>query len=236
MLRGSLDVAGARSNSAGNSGAGPKPEAIKRAIDIAIAVVALPVCVPIMGLLALVTLAAHGRPIMFKQVRVARGGSTFTLPKFRTMTDARDASGELLPDEQRVTPVGNAMRRFRVDELPSLIAVLKGDLSLVGPRPLPPTVLATIEGSERRHCVRPGFTGLSQISGNTLLSNREKLALDLYYIRHWTLAEDFRILSGTLATIVGGEKRNEALIERALAEEHEPLGPGGTAKRQGRSS
>jgi lipopolysaccharide/colanic/teichoic acid biosynthesis glycosyltransferase len=206
---------------------------VKRATDVAIALIALPVALPVMGILALVSLAAHGRPIMFRQVRVARGGGTFTLPKFRTMTDQRDASGELLPDEQRVTPAGELFRRFRLDELPSLLAVLKGELSLVGPRPLPPYVLVTIPGSDRRHCVRPGFTGLAQVSGNTLLTNEEKLAIDLYYIRRWSLALDAAILSKTVQTIISGERRDECLIRNALAERNEPVHPGEVVARNG---
>lgn len=197
----------------------------KRAIDVAAALVALPLCLPLIAILAAVTWAAHGRPVMFRQVRVGRGGRRFTLFKFRSMTDARDESGQLLPDEARVTRVGRLLRRFRLDELPSFLSVLTGDLSLVGPRPLPPEVLATIPGSARRHRVRPGFTGLAQVSGNTLLSNREKLALDLHYIRNWSLAEDARILLKTVRTIVAGEMRDEPLIARALADEDKPVSP-----------
>lgn len=190
---------------------------VKRAIDLVIAAVASILLLPVMGVIAVVTLLAHGRPILFRQVRVGLSGEQFTLGKFRTMTDARDASGRLQPDEQRLTATGRILRRFRLDELPSFLRVISGEMSLVGPRPLPPEILATIPGSSGRHRVRPGFTGLAQVSGNTLLTNQEKIALDLLYVETWSVAGDLRILLKTIATIIAGEARDERLIERALA-------------------
>jgi lipopolysaccharide/colanic/teichoic acid biosynthesis glycosyltransferase len=134
------------------------------------------------------------------------------------MTDARDAKGELLDDAQRTPPFGHFIRRYRLDELPSLYSVLKGDVSMVGPRPLIPHVRASLLGGTARQAMRPGFTGLAQVSGNTLLSDEEKIALDLYYIAHWSWALDFEVLVRTVGTVLFGEKRREPLIARALAE------------------
>jgi lipopolysaccharide/colanic/teichoic acid biosynthesis glycosyltransferase len=193
----------------------------KRTLDIVVAALGLIVMLPLIGVLALVTVVAHGRPVFFRQVRVGQGGETFTLFKFRTMTNERDASGQLLADDERLTRAGRIFRRFRLDELPSFLCVLAGKMSLVGPRPLPPYVLDTIPGSAQRHVVRPGFTGLAQVSGNTLLTNQEKLALDLFYVRNWSLAKDTAILLKTVPTILLGEIRDEPLIERAVADQQQ---------------
>ena len=199
---------------------------LKRGIDLVIAAVAAIVLLPVMAIVALVTLLAHGRPIFFRQVRVGLDGERFTLAKFRTMTNERDSSGALLSDEQRLTATGRTLRRFRLDELPSFLSVVSGKMSLVGPRPLPPEILATIPGSAERHRVRPGFTGLAQVSGNTLLNNREKVALDLLYADSWSIGGDLLILLKTLATIAKGEARNEPLIARALAaQDRRPSAP-----------
>lgn len=199
---------------------------LKRGIDLVIAAVAAIVLLPVMAIVALVTLLAHGRPILFRQVRVGLDGERFTLAKFRTMTNERDSSGALLSDEQRLTATGRTLRRFRLDELPSFLSVVSGKMSLVGPRPLPPEILATIPGSAERHRVRPGFTGLAQVSGNTLLNNREKVALDLLYADSWSIGGDLLILLKTLATIAKGEARNEPLIARALAaQDRRPSAP-----------
>lgn len=198
---------------------------VKRTIDLVISVLASIVLLPVMGVVAVVTLLAHGRPVLFRQVRVGLDGEQFTLGKFRTMTNACDGSGRLLPDDQRLTATGRLLRRFRLDELPSFLSVLGGELSLVGPRPLPPDILATIPGSAGRHQVRPGFTGLAQVSGNTLLTNQEKIALDLLYVKSWSVAGDLMILLKTIATIVAGEARDEPLIARALAAQRPPSGP-----------
>lgn len=195
--------------------------ALKRGIDVVVASLALLILSPVIALVALLTLLAHGRPILFRQVRVGRNGARFTLGKFRTMTNERDASGALLPDEARVTATGRFLRRFRLDELPSFVAVISGRMSLVGPRPLPPYILETIPGSAERHRVQPGFTGLAQVSGNTKLNNQEKIALDLLYADTWSVAGDAVILLKTVTTIVKGEARNEPLIQSALARQRQ---------------
>ncbi len=193
-------------------------DAFKRAIDCAIAFMALLASSPLILIVAALVLADLGRPVLFRQVRVGRGGARFRMIKFRTMRDIRDASGRLLPDRERVTAIGRALRRFRLDELPELVAVLSGRLSLVGPRPLPPRILAGLPGSAERTTMRPGLTGLAQVSGNALLTNPEKLAVDLYYIRHWSIPMDLRILVRTIVMLVAGQKRDEDLISRTLAD------------------
>ena len=193
-------------------------EAVKRIVETILAAIALVIFSPLIAILAVLTLLAHGRPVFFTQQRAGLGGEPFWLIKFRTMTNERDESGELLPDDQRLTATGRRLRRFRLDELPSFLCVVGGKMSLVGPRPLPRYVLDTIPGSDDRHIVRPGFTGLAQVSGNTLLTNQEKLALDMFYARNWSLRLDLVIFLKTLPTIVSGEKRDEALIQTAMAD------------------
>lgn len=193
-------------------------DACKRAIDCAVAFVALLAFAPLILIVAFLVWADLGRPLLFRQVRVGRGGALFRIVKFRTMRDIRDASGRLLPDRERVSGVGGLLRRFRLDELPELVAVLTGRLSLVGPRPLPPRILAGLPGAAERTTMRPGLTGLAQVSGNALLTNPEKVAVDLYYIRHWTIPMDLAILARTVVMLVAGQKRDEALIGRTLAD------------------
>lgn len=192
--------------------------AIKRGLDIVAAGIALIVLSPLVAIFALMALIAQGPPAFFKQDRVGRGGKMFALVKLRTMTNLRNSSGSLLPDDERLTATGRFFRRFRIDELPSFVCVLTGKMSLVGPRPLPPYVLETMAGSGERHLVRPGFTGLAQVCGNTLLTNEEKLALDLFYVRRWSLAKDMHILLKTVPTIILGETRDETLIKLAMME------------------
>jgi lipopolysaccharide/colanic/teichoic acid biosynthesis glycosyltransferase len=140
------------------------------------------------------------------------------MSKFRTMRTLYDEAGALLTDESRVTRLGAFLRRFRLDELPELWLVVTGKMSLVGPRPLPPEVLEGLTGSEERSAMRPGLTGLAQVSGNTQLANEEKIALDLFYHRHWSMALDIRIMFQTVATLAFGGHRDEALIRQALTD------------------
>ncbi len=132
------------------------------------------------------------------------------------MRDANDHFGIPLPDAVRTTNIGRILRRYRLDELPELWMIAVGDMSFVGPRPLPSSVIEANEISQRRCRFRPGLTGLSQISGNTLLSNREKFAIDLYYVDHQSLWGDIRILFATFTMIICGERRDETLIGKAL--------------------
>jgi lipopolysaccharide/colanic/teichoic acid biosynthesis glycosyltransferase len=190
---------------------------LKRIWDFVIAVAGLIIFAPFMLILAALVLLTLGRPVFFVQRRLGQSGSGIDLFKFRTMTNARDSSGNLLPDGERTPPFGKVVRRFRLDELPSLINVIKGDISMVGPRPLPAQSEANILGGAARLAVRPGFTGLAQISGNTRLTHSEKVAIDLLYIRNWSVVLDMKILIRTLRTVVVGEARDETLIEQALS-------------------
>ena len=191
---------------------------MKRACDLILGLAALILVLPLIALIAAVVLIADGRPVLFRQARVGQGGVPFTMVKFRTMRTLYDQAGVLLTDESRVTPLGAFLRRFRLDELPELWLVVTGKMSLVGPRPLPREVLEGLTGSEERSAMRPGLTGLAQVSGNTQLANEEKIALDLFYHRHWTMALDIRIMFQTVATLAFGGRRDEALIRRALGE------------------
>jgi lipopolysaccharide/colanic/teichoic acid biosynthesis glycosyltransferase len=189
---------------------------MKRLIDIVLALFLAVLFSPVILLTAIMVLMSLGLPVLFRQVRAGIGGQTFALLKWRSMGNATDANGELLPDEQRVTSVGLLIRRLRIDELPSIINILRGDLSFVGPRPLPASNPINQEKGGARLALRPGLTGLAQVSGNTLLSDTEKLAIDLYYIRTRSLVRDFVIIWQTVLTILRGEMRDDALIRRAL--------------------
>jgi len=189
----------------------------KRAFDIAAATAGLVLLAPVLVVTALAVRTSMGSPVLFRQVRAGLGGGEFELFKFRTMREAYDDAGAPLPDEERVTAVGRALRRTRLDELPELLLVLSGAMSLVGPRPLPKATLVAHGVLEQRSRVRPGLTGLAQVSGNTLLSNEEKFAIDSYYGEHHSLAGDLLILMATLRTIVQGERRDERMIEMATA-------------------
>jgi lipopolysaccharide/colanic/teichoic acid biosynthesis glycosyltransferase len=168
--------------------------------------------------LHLIIISTLGSPSIFKQTRVGRNGRHFTLYKFRSMTEARTYEGKLLPDKQRTNQVGWFLRRSRLDELPELFNILRGEMSFVGPRPLPPTVIAEFgEWAEIERCkVRPGLTGWAQINGNTQLSNEEKLGLDLWYVHHRGMLIDLKILYKTINVVVCGERRNERVVEEAV--------------------
>lgn len=165
---------------------------------------------------ALILWAGLGRPLVFRQHRVGRGGVEIVVPKFRTMSDARDAGGALLPDDRRQTGTTRLIRRLRLDELPQLWTILRGRMALVGPRPL---LAATVEGfgvaGHMRNSVCPGLTGWAQVSGNTRLSDAEKLALDLWYVAHRSPALDLRILFATIGVAIRGERRDEARLRAA---------------------
>lgn len=175
----------------------------KRAIDIAGSVVALVVTGPVLVLLAVAVRILHGRPVLFRQQRAGFGGQPFHIVKLRTMTDARGADGVLLPDDRRLTRFGSLLRSTSLDELPELWNVLRGEMSLVGPRPLPTSYLQRYtEREARRHEVRPGITGLAQVSGRNALTWEERLELDVVYVDSWTILGDLRILARTVASVV----------------------------------
>ena len=147
-----------------------------------------------------------GSPVLFRQERPGLGGRAFWLLKFRTMRDAFDAEGRLLPDSERLTSVGRLLRATSVDELPQLINVLRGEMSLVGPRPLLMQYLARYSPRQaRRHEVKPGITGLAQVRGRNALSWEEKFELDVTYVETWSLLTDLKILLQTAASVVRRE-------------------------------
>lgn len=173
---------------------------------------------PVLAALALLVRFRTGSPVIFIQVRSGSEGKPFRLFKFRSMTDEADAQGGLLPDESRITSVGRTLRRFRLDELPELCNVLIGDMSLVGPRPLPPEQTESLNSFQvRRLEVRPGLTGWAQVSGNTLLTLDEKMLLDVWYVDHRSLRLDATILAETVDVVLFGEKVRWARLEEAQA-------------------
>lgn len=179
---------------------------IKRGFDIFVASLLLLVLAPVMGVLALIIWLTMGTPVLFKQVRPGLHGKPFIMYKFRTMTNAQDAQGNLLPDEQRITSLGRFLRSTSLDELPELWNVLKGDMSLVGPRPLLMEYLPLYTPEQfRRHEVKPGITGWAQINGRNALTWEERFAFDVWYVEHISLALDISILLRTLWKVLTRE-------------------------------
>jgi lipopolysaccharide/colanic/teichoic acid biosynthesis glycosyltransferase len=175
----------------------------KKVLDRGVAMTALVATAPIVAVAALATRITMGSPVFFRQTRPGLGGKPFRIYKMRTMTDARDARGQLLPDAVRLTRLGRIMRSTSIDELPQLLNVLRGELSLVGPRPLLMEYLPLYSPEQaRRHDVLPGITGWAQIHGRNALSWEEKFALDVWYVDHWSLALDLRILAQTALTVL----------------------------------
>jgi lipopolysaccharide/colanic/teichoic acid biosynthesis glycosyltransferase len=161
---------------------------------------------PLFALLALLIRLRLGSPIFFRQMRPGLLGKPFLMVKFRTMTDARNAEGQLLPDGERLTPFGRFLRSTSLDELPELWNVLRGDMSLVGPRPLLLAYLDRYSPEQaRRHEVRPGITGLAQVNGRNALTWAEKFRLDVVYVDTWTFGLDLRILAKTVVAVLRRE-------------------------------
>jgi lipopolysaccharide/colanic/teichoic acid biosynthesis glycosyltransferase len=178
----------------------------KRLLDIVIAAAAGALLAPLMLVLALLVWCKLGRPVLFTQLRPGLHARPFRLVKFRTMTDARGADGALLSDAERLTPFGAFLRSTSLDELPELWNVLKGDMSLVGPRPLLVSYLPLYTAEQAlRHTVRPGITGWAAISGRNTLGWEERLRLDVWYVEHRSLALDLRILAITLIKVIRRE-------------------------------
>ncbi|WNG50385.1 sugar transferase [Archangium minus] len=176
---------------------------LKRCIDRLAAAVGLLCFAPVMAATALAIRATMGSPVLFRQVRPGRGGKTFQLMKFRTMLDAKDADGNPLPDEHRLTRVGQFLRAASLDELPQLWNVLRGDMSLVGPRPLLVEYLPRYSAEQaRRHDVLPGITGWAQVNGRNALGWEERFQLDVWYVDNWSLALDAKILALTILRVV----------------------------------
>jgi sugar transferase EpsL len=177
----------------------------KRALDLLCAGAALLLLSPLLALLALLVRAVLGGPVLFRQERPGLGGRPFRILKFRTMRDARGADGRDLPDAQRLTRFGALLRRWSLDELPELINVVRGEMSLVGPRPLLMEYLPLYSARQaRRHEVRPGLTGLAQLSGRNALTWERKFDLDVWYVDHRSLALDAWIVLRTVGQLFRG--------------------------------
>jgi lipopolysaccharide/colanic/teichoic acid biosynthesis glycosyltransferase len=175
----------------------------KRALDIGVAVPALALLAPVGLTIGLLVRMRLGSPVLFRQRRPGRHGDIFELVKFRTMTDARDEMGELLPDAQRLTPLGRFLRRTSLDELPTLWNVIRGDMSLVGPRPLLIQYLDRYTPEQRRrHDVTPGITGWAQIHGRNAISWEEKFDRDVWYVENLSLKTDLAILFRTVGQVL----------------------------------
>ncbi|HUP23793.1 MAG TPA: sugar transferase [Thermoanaerobaculia bacterium] len=179
---------------------------MKRALDLSLAVPALILLSPVLAGLALIVRWGIGSPVLFRQERPGLGGRPFTMLKFRTMTDARDEQGELLSDEARLEAIGSFLRRASLDELPALWCVVRGDMSLVGPRPLLMQYLERYSPEQaRRHEVKPGITGWAQVNGRNAISWEQKFACDVWYVDHRSLWLDLKILALTVWKVVRGE-------------------------------
>ena len=176
---------------------------VKRLLDIIIAAAALVLLSPVLLLLAWQIRRKLGTPVLFRQVRPGRGGIPFVMYKFRTMRDAADENGRPLPDAERLTPFGRKLRAASLDELPELWNVLKGDMSLVGPRPLLMEYLPLYNAEQRRrHLVRPGITGWAQVNGRNAISWPEKFRLDVWYVENRSLLLDIKILFLTVKKVL----------------------------------
>ena len=176
---------------------------MKRLIDLIFGFLALLVLFPIVGIVAWKIRKNLGSPVLFKQVRPGKDGKPFEMVKFRTMRDAVDANGNPLPDSERLTPFGNWLRSTSLDELPELWNVLKGDMSLVGPRPLLMEYLSLYNSEQyRRHEVRPGVTGWAQVNGRNAISWEEKFKLDVWYVNNQSFWLDIKILWLTVKKVL----------------------------------
>ena len=179
---------------------------IKRSLDILTAGLGLLILSPLLIVIFLLILIQMGRPIIFKQMRPGLNGKPFYMYKFRTMTNEKDEQGNPLSDEQRLTRLGRFLRSTSLDELPELFNVLKGDMSLVGPRPLLMQYLERYTPEQaRRHEVKPGITGWAQVNGRNAITWEEKFDLDVWYVDNWSLWLDIRILFLTLVKVLKRE-------------------------------
>lgn len=198
----------------------------RRAFDCAVASAALLTLAPVLALTAALIRLTMGRPVLFRQSRAGLGGRVFTLYKFRTMTEERDAEGRLLPDEARLTRIGRLLRRWSLDELPQLFNVLKGDMSLVGPRPLLPEYVSRYNEFQRRRLeVKPGITGWAQVNGRNALSWEQKFELDVWYVDHQSIWLDLKILAMTFWQVLTGRGINQpghATMPEFLGEARSP--------------
>jgi sugar transferase EpsL len=182
------------------------PLKVKRTVDLIVSFVLLTVFSPLLFAVGILLFLTIGRPILFRQRRAGRYGRPFIVYKFRTMRDERGAQGQPVADRERLTQLGRLLRLFSIDEFPQLWNVLRGDMSLVGPRPLLMQYLERYSAEEmQRHEVNPGITGWAQVNGRNATSWQERFALDVWYVENWSLALDAGILVRTLWTVLAGE-------------------------------
>lgn len=182
---------------------------IKRPQDFFCALLALIILSPVMAVTAILVRCKLGTPVVFKQERPGKDGKTFKLYKFRSMTDEKDDSGNFLPDGVRLTSFGKKLRATSLDELPELVNILKGDMSVVGPRPLLVQYLPLYNAHQaRRHEVRPGFTGYAQVNGRNSITWEDKFDKDVYYVEHITFLGDWKIIFKTVKTVLCREGIN----------------------------
>ncbi len=182
---------------------GSSKQLIKRSMDVVLSAVVGVALLPVLAILALIVRVSLGSPVLFRQERIGLNGEVFRITKFRTMTDGRDRNGNLLPDEQRLTRLGRMLRALSLDELPELLDVLRGDMSLVGPRPLPVAYRDRYNPTEwRRHECKPGITGWAQVNGRNALTWPEKFAHDVWYVDNWGPLLDVKILLMTVREVV----------------------------------
>lgn len=191
---------------------------IKRILDFILSLLALIILSPLMLILYILVIIKLGKPAIFKQQRPGKDEKIFTLYKFRTMTNEKDENGNLLPDEKRLTKFGKFLRSTSLDELPELVNIIKGDMAIVGPRPLLVEYLSYYnEEEKRRHDVRPGLTGLAQVNGRNMITWEEKFKLDIQYIKHITIINDMKIILKTLTKVFKREdisQENNATMEK----------------------
>lgn len=187
---------------------------IKRILDLILSLMALILLMPLMIIIGILVRINLGSPIIFKQKRPGKNEKIFTLYKFRTMTDKRDIDGNLLPDEYRLTKFGKFLRSTSLDELPELINIIKGDMAIVGPRPLLVEYLPYYTEEEKhRHDVRPGLTGLAQVNGRNAISWEEKLKYDTEYIKEISFYSDLKIIFKTIKKTI---KRKDIKMGKEL--------------------
>ena len=179
---------------------------IKRILDIISSLLAIIILSPLLAVTAVLVKTKLGSPVLFKQERPGKDEKIFTLMKFRTMTDERDENGELLPDEVRLTKFGKFLRSTSIDELPELFNILKGDMSVIGPRPLLVEYIPRYnEHQHRRHEVRPGLSGWAQVNGRNTVSWEDKFDMDVYYVDNYSFAMDVKILFMTVLNVLKRE-------------------------------
>jgi lipopolysaccharide/colanic/teichoic acid biosynthesis glycosyltransferase len=197
----------------------------KRILDVLISTMLCLAVFPVALSLAILILRNMGRPVLFTPLRPGFQGKLFRFCKFRTMGDARDSNGKTLPDEDRITPLGRWMRRWSLDEIPQLWNVLKGDMSLVGPRPLLPQYLERYTPEQaRRHEVKPGITGWAQVNGRNAITWEEKFQLDVWYVDNRSFLLDLKILWMTSVKVL----RREGINQEGQATMEEFMGTGGS--------